>query len=341
LRFLTRFRRRAEAERPKAEGPPPTILANLPDGGNPIHRWIDGLRLPRHEPRRDVERRLGHRPDPFTGWNGLAFDEAATLPGAMAPWSARADPGIPPQVPVTRFSALTWFEDDAPANLRRTADHLASRLGPVRIGRQWNTLVATWRSGIAEIGLIVWPPEWQSRDRPNAAQDREPRLRTACHVTVATGFRLPLGEAERRWVAGFRPVRFEGAVGTARMAKAGTTAPGDMELEYARDPEAFAAAWQGSLGLSAGDEALIVVADQLFVVPRENVLGLEVIRLTPAKGGGGSSLHARCRTQAEGRDAQTLFLAQAFDPDGMNQLGRDRADRLGCPLDIAPYSPDV
>ena len=341
MRFLKSLWRRVEAELPASEGPPATILARLPDGDNPIRRLIDAMGLPQHELRGDVELRLGTRPDPVYRWNAILLDEATAMPGAMAPWTARSDPGIPPQFPITRFSALTWFEDDAHANLRRTADYLERRLGPVRIGKRWNTLVATWQSGVAEVELIAWPPEWQSSALQSDAEDREPRLRFACHVNVSTGFRLPLSACERDWVEGLRPLSFDGSVGTARMAKAGTSAPNDTELEYARDPEALASAWQGSLGLSAGDEALIVVSDQLFVVPRSSILGLEIVRLTPAKGGGGSSLHARCRTQAAGRDAQSLFLAQASDPDGMNGPGRDLASRLGCPVEIGPYFPDT
>jgi hypothetical protein len=313
----------------------------LPSNENPIHRLVDDMGLPRHELRGDIERRIGIRPDPFYRTVTVVFDAANAMPGAMAPWTARSDPGIPPQFPITRFSALTWFDDDAKVNLRLTAQHLEKWLGPARIGKQWNTLVATWQSGMAEVSLIAWPPEWQSRDLQNDAEDREPRLRSSCHVNVATGFRLPLSEEERDWIATFRPMPFEGSVGTARMGKAGTSAPYDTELEYARDPETFASSWQGSLGLSAGDEALIIVSKQLFVVPRGSVLGLEVLRLTPAKGGGGSSLHVLCRTQAAGRNAQRLFLAQASAPDGMNGLGHELASRLGCPVEIGPYFPDT
>jgi hypothetical protein len=341
VRFLKSLWRRVEAELPASEGPLPTTLASLPDGENPIRRLIDDMRLPQHELRGEVELRLGTLSDPFYRSDVIVLDEAIALPGAMAPWTARSDPGIPPQFPITRFSALIWFEDDAHANLRLTADHLERQLGAARVGKQWNTLVAKWRSGIAEVELIAWPPEWQSRGLQNDAEDREPRLRTACHVNVSTGFRLALSEQEQDWIAGFRPIRFDGSVSTARMAKAGTSAPYDTELEYARDPETFASALQGSLGMSARDEALIVGSNQLFVVPRGSVLGLEVLRLTPAKGGGGSSLLAHCRTQAEGRDAQKLFLAQASDPDGMNGLGRELASRLGCPLEIGPYFPDA
>ncbi|PYE30749.1 hypothetical protein C8J35_11411 [Rhizobium sp. PP-F2F-G38] len=61
------------------------------------------------------------------------------------------------------------------------------------------------------------------------------------------------------------------------MAQAGRFAPGETELEYVRDPEDLVKDRQRMLGLSADGEALIVVSDQLFVMPRTDILHLEVI----------------------------------------------------------------
>lgn len=344
MRFLNRFLRRTQAAlvplTPWPDGPEPAKVAVLPGDPNPILRLADRWRLPRHETRMEVAVRLGIAADPIYGWPALVLADADPLPGALAPWTASAFERIPPQFPITRFTALAWFEDDAHANLRRTADHIAASLGPAPIGQRWNTVVAAWRAGLAEISLTAWPPEWQSHGLSNPSEDREPRLRTACHVTVTTGFRLSLSERERDWVRGFQPLRFEGDVGTARMARAGRLAPGETELEYVRDPENLVDERQRTLGLSVDGEALVVVSDQLFVMPRIDILRLEVIRMTPAKGGGGSSLHAHCRTRAPGADDQSVFLAQHGDPDGMTALGRDIAIRLGCPVEISPYFPD-
>ncbi|KQQ35592.1 hypothetical protein ASG19_18095 [Rhizobium sp. Leaf306] len=158
------------------------------------------------------------------------------------------------------------------------------------------------------------------------------------------------------------------------MAQAGRLAPGETELEYVRDPEDLVEDRQRMLGLSADGEALIVVSDQLFVMHRTDVLPLEVIRMTPAKGGGGSSLHAHCYTHAPGADNQSVFLAQHSDPpakggggsslhahcythapgadnqsvflaqhsdpDGMTALGQELGKRLGCLVEVSPYYPD-
>lgn len=288
----------------------------------------------------DVVARCGVQPDPIYEWPALVLTDAEPLPGALAPWTASAFERIPPQFPIVRFTALAWFEDDAHANLRRVADHLTASLGPTSVGRRWNTIVAAWRSGLAEVSLTAWPPGWQSHGLQNPSEDREPRLRTACHVTLTTGFRLALSEREREWVRGFRPLAIDGDVGTARMARAGRFAPGETELEYVRDPEDLVEDRQRMLGLSADGEALIVVSDQLFIIPRTDILHLRVVRMTPAKGSGGSSLHAHCRTRAPGADDQSVFLAQHSDPDGMTAFGQELGERLGCSVEVSPYYPD-
>ena len=290
---------------PSTDDAAPTEVELSPDGTNPILRLADDWRLPRHETRMEVLARYGILPDPIYEWPALVLLDAKTLPGALAPWTATAFERIPPQFPITRFTTLVWFEDDANENIRRTTDHLTASLGPAPVVRQRNTIVAKWRSGQAEVLLTAWPPGWQSRNLQNPSEDREPRLRTACHVTLTTGFCLGLSETEREWVRGFRPIAIDGNVGNARMAQAGLHAPGETELEYVRDPEDLVKDRQRTLGLSRDGQALIVVSDQLYVIPRTDILHLEVIRMTPAKGGGGSSLHAHCRTKASGADDQS------------------------------------
>jgi hypothetical protein len=131
-----------------------------------------------------------------------------------------------------------------------------------------------------------------------------------------------------------------GAVGTAGMAKAGATAPYETELEYVRDPAGLVEDQQAMIGLSGHDEALIVVANQLYVIPQGQVHRLEVIRLTPAKGAGGSTLHAICHTRAPATDGLFIHLAQSADPDGMNGLAEHLGSRLGCPVVIGEPFPD-
>lgn len=343
LTWLGGSTRRTPSIKDKAwpDGPNPLVLDNLQGQPNPILELIDDWRLPRTETRSQVIKRVGITCDPFYRGETLLLPEAVALPGTMSAWSASAFAGIPPQFPISRFSTMIWFDDDAHGNLIRTAEHLSKHLRSARIGQRWNTLVASWKCGLAEIELMSFPPEWQLGNQQNAAHDREPRLRTACRVNVATGFVLPPNETERAWIQSFRPVRIEGSVGMAREARVGTAAPFETELEYVRDASSLGPGIQAAVGFATSDEALIIVSNQLYILPRTKLARFDVARLTPAKGGGGSTLHAHCQTEAPGADSRAVLVTQSSDPDGMNKLAAELGKRCDCPVEISPYYPDV
>lgn len=322
------------------EGPPPTRLPLSSDGANPIHRVLGAWRLPWETSRREVEANVGIRPHPFYPWQTLLFEQAICPPGAIQPWSGSIHPHSPPQFPITAFSTLVWFEDDAHRNLERAAAHMARHLGPATIGRHWNTLLCEWKCETALISIVAWPPEWQTHGLTNDSHNRHPQLRTACRFTIASGFRLAQSARERHWVASFAALNWKGAMSQSLDRLLGDRAPGEADLEYARDPDPMPDISEGCVGLSADGEALIFASGQLYVVPRKDVLGFRVVRLTPAKGTGGSSLYVKLRTQAS-IDAQMLTIAQASDPDGVNLLGESLAQRLDCAIDIEPYRPDI
>ncbi|NTB87984.1 hypothetical protein G6M78_22750 [Agrobacterium tumefaciens] len=199
FKWLPGMRRREQNTtiRPWPEGPDSVVLELPPGQSNPIIKLVDDWRLPRTETRSLVIQRVGISPDPFYRGDTILLPEAVALPGTMSAWSASAFEGIPPQFPISRFSTLIWFDDDAHGNLRRTAEYLSEFLGSAQIGQRWNTLVASWKCGLAEINLMSFPPEWQSGNLQNDAHEREPRLRTACRVSVATGLVVPPNEEEQ------------------------------------------------------------------------------------------------------------------------------------------------
>lgn len=323
----------------RPDGPEPVYVPLEASEANPILRLLDDWQLPFHETRAEVIVRVDVTLDPLYQTDALMLPEAVSLPGAMQPWSASAFQRIPPQFPISRFSSLVWLEDDAHENLRRTAHLVAEALGPAPIGRHWNTLTACWRSGMTEISLIAWPPEWQSHLPPNPAQERQPRLRTACHVNVATGFCPPLSEQERHWLESFRPIRLEDGVEAVKPSYIDSVAPFETAMEYARESEGIGLE-RGSLGMSADGNALIVFSSHLYVMPRTAIIRLEVIRLTPAKGAGGSILYAHCKTRAPGADTYSVTLAQSSETDGLNAFAKTLGTALGCSVEIGPAFPD-
>ncbi len=324
-----------------SSGPAPVPLSLAFDGTNPIHQLLDDTGLPWLERRRDLEARIGITEDPFYRNPALFFAGAVPPPGFLQPWQAAVFERYTPDMPVVRFTGLTWFADDAATNIERTAEFFAARLGPAPIEEGYNTLICRWQAGSASLQLVCWPPALQSPGRPNDAYAREPRLVTACHVTLLTGFRLPLSAEEKAWVEAFRPIADTRSVLALTAERLIAWAPNDTEVEYARDPAGYLSNVLHSVGCPPGCEALILCTNQLFVLPANDVLGFEVLRMLPAKGGGGSTLLVRCRTSCKGVAYKTLIVARHGDPDGMVPLGRELADLFNKPCEVSRYFDDA
>lgn len=339
LKWLLGGRAAAAAPTP-AIGPQPARLP-LDADGNPLHRLFDAWRLPWREPRATVEAREGIGHDPLYGDDALFVRDAVQPPGVLQPWHAGVFERHAPTLPITRFGAIAWVGDDAAANLRQTADYVARWIGPAPIGPEHNTDVCRWQAGAAMVQLMTWPPERQYSGLSNDAHDREPRLRTAVRLTATTGFRLPLTAQEEGWLRAFRPVATVDPQRTVALDRFVDTAPGETELEYARTPGDQLPRIANRIGFPPDLAALIFCTHQLFVVPRDDVLGFAVTRLHRAKGPGGSSLHVRCRTPCPGVSDKTLFLTQASDPDGVTPLGEALAKAFDRPCDISPLYADV
>ena len=344
MSFLRRWWRSSTASIPAVRNPPgpaPAILPIPPGGPNPIHQLLDDAGLPWREPRAAVEARIGISHDPIYDRDAVFFRDAVQPPGFLQPWRADLFERYAPDLPVVRFNALAWFADDAATNIHRTAELFAARLGPATIGQEYNTLACRWQAGAASLQLQSWPPVWQSRDLTNAAHGREPRSETACHVTLLTGFRLPPSTEEARWVAAFEPIADTRPFLRPMRGGLHNTAPGDTEVEYAREPPMELAALENRIGTTRARDALILCTHQLFVLSARDVLGFDVLRLLPAKGGGGSTLYVRCRTSCPAIDHKTLQIAQDDDPDGMVPLGQRLGALFDRPCEVGQYFDDV
>ena len=344
MNWLSRLRRSVATKLPAVGNPPgpaPSLLSFASDDTNPIHRLLDDMNLPWRVPRGDLETGIGVTQDPFYRNPALFLSSAVPPPGFLQPWQAAVFERYAPDMPVVRFTGRSWFADSAATNIERTAEFFAERLGPASTGQQYNTLACRWQAGTASLQLQCWPPAWQSPDLRNDAYAREPRLATACHVTLLTGFRLPLSAEEEGWVEAFRPIADTRPFSTVPASKLAAAAPGETEVEYARDPARHLSTVQNRVGCPPGREALILCTSQLFVLRADDVLGFEVLRLLPAKGGGGSTLLVRCRTSCKGVAYKTLHIAQHDDPDGMVPLGHELAGLFEKPCEVSGYFHDA
>lgn len=176
----------------------------------------------------------------------------------------------------------------------------------------------------------------------NPALDRDRRLKTACSVTVMTGWRPPLVPGERNWLDAFVPM------GTTRnwlppqpRHDSGEAMFAETQLESLRELPDDLARLRGAFGLSAGGEALIFCKDALHVIPLVRIKSFEVSRTLPAKGGGGSSLLACCDTGYVTCPTKDVQVARGERADDLNDIATKLAAAAGKPLKIGNYHYDV
>jgi hypothetical protein len=173
----------------------------------------------------------------------------------------------------------------------------------------------------------------------NPAHDRDPRLKTACHLSIDSGFRPPVTQAERAWLASFEPVA---AIGGRRMPATAQPCPAAQEeLEYVREAPAEAAPLFGSVGLPADRKALIFYGAQLYLTTVEDILGFHVARALPAKGPGGARLDVKCRTRCTGVETKRLTITESNGTEDLNTLAAELSRATARPFELGAYEYDA
>ena len=310
---------------------------------NPGLAWLDAAGLPWRSTRAELVARFGvHADNPYR-WNLVSLDvRPPPLTGMLWPFGFQVFERYNPAMPPERLSTHVWVADDAEANIDHAAAQLTRVLGPQPVVDRYNTRRAEWRWNATLITLVAWPPAMQSGPAlSNPAHGRDPRLMTACSVSVQTGWRPPLSVRDRAWLNGFTPV------GPTRNWASGEphdpasrVLSAETLLEFMRDPPADVVRLRGKFGLSADKEAMIICDDALFVIPLTGVNGFEVRRTLPAKGGGGSELSAVCGTGYAACPSKSVPVAKGSSADDLNEIAADLAAAAGKPFKLSEYDYD-
>lgn len=311
---------------------------------NPVQGWLDAVGLPWRSSRADLTGRYGVDSDNPYLWDIVSLDvKPAPLPGMLWPFGFQAFPQFSSEVPPGRLSTHVYVDRDPEANIRAAVSSVGAHLGEVAVADKYNTRYAEWRRGAAAVTLRVWPPAMQSGPHlSNPAHRRDPRLETACSVEVLTGWRPPLSPRDRWWLDGLQPLGETRNWTPARpRAALGDTVFAEAQLKWMREPPPDVARFRGLYGLSACGEALIFCEDALYIVPLVDVESFEVARLLPAKGGGGSYMSARCRTDDSARPFKDIQVAQGASADDLNEPARRLAEATGKPFNLDVYQHDV
>ena len=303
---------------------------------NRIHDWLQSIGVTWLTPRSELVAKYGVSQHPAYEWPVIQLNDATQgLSELTSPIWARAWGDECPIYPATEWSAETSLGDDSHLNIERTAAEIAATLGDAAIYPVNNTLSCTWMDGSARVQLMAWPPEMQRHYLgPNSAHERDPRLVTACHVTIHTGWLPNPSEKELEWLQTFQPL-FD--LDKARSSSFRLEPPPESYLPVIRARTSDFQT-QGKLGLSADHAAIILETRRLFLIPKHNSPKLELQRILPARGPGGSQIDLTFDVASATRKGEMLF--HHSDIDGLNTVAQTVSDALGVELSIRPEAYD-
>lgn len=320
----------------------PRRLAVPLGGVNPLQAWLDEREFPWRDSLGQLIDRFGMKTHPAYQWDMVAVPCPLPLQGLIFPLAAQAFSNNNRHVPPDRFSAEIWLNDDPLTNLRYVADIISPLLGPAPLGcMASNAIGCRWQAGPASLSLTSFPPAMQSfYAGNNPSHERDPRLKTACHLSLEPGYRQPLSPQERGWLDSFVDIMPVTGKAVHDLLALRDASPGAGAAPFVREPVAACAPLLGRIGQSADGEGLIVCAGNLLLIPLRRVIGVRVMKLTKAKGPGGSWLNLTYHADDLGQEAPSLWLCAGSGPDDMDDLAIHLGQAIGKPVEIEPAYAD-
>lgn len=309
------------------------------EGQNPIHAWLDACDIPWRASRSDLIARYG-----VTQQADRLFDAVEIkvpekpIKGLIRPLYFQLSEHYSPHVPATEIIGDAYYAPDEDTNIRRVAKELSVSLGPANVESHLNTRRAIWTFDRARVRLLVWPREKQrARSSWEKEDERDPRLKLGCYITIHTGFLPSATEAEHAQFESFAPIcslPSSRGVGTID-----SWYVNQSELEFVRESTAFSDIGP-TIGTSSDQSALIFRAADLFIFKMTLVQAIYVERTRPAKGPGGSLLQVEVLTDYPGISVKKITVCESTGADDLNEIGEVVAKAIGKPLKLSPYYSD-
>ncbi len=256
----------------------------------------------------------------------LASEGVRLLSGLMRPPEFHYSPQWAADQPPLEWFGMVFVAPDWSANFDSALDELGARLGRPAKDDNANSRGRIWRDGDAEVEIRGWPPELQFSSI-NFMHEREPRTKTACHLTIRTGFRPDCTAAEHALLQSFTEI----ATLPDRSGRV-SERPRQYELEYFRSLPTDLRHLSGRIG-RAGDRLAWARTD-LHIVPLKEVKGVTLLRCRPARGHGGGSVELVCESSAAGGSEKSLSLGEHRRFDGLDAWAAALADALDRPLAV-------
>lgn len=321
--------------------PEPTVLDAGPERVNPFHEILDRVGLPFRMPIQGLIDAYGIAEDPaYSSEKSPILPCPFGLEGTIRPFSPQLTAKPYRDLLPLWFSAMTGVAENTTTNLKHARAQFSRFFGPAKIGRTTsNTLGCGWRAGPASLTLTVWPPSLQDWHTENEAHRREPRLATACSVSLQPGFRQEIDDTERMWLAHARSIAQVAGTVPDTLTALWSNWPHGSGREFIREPVSGCVPLLGQIALSRDEDAVIVCARQLFIVPRARIEGLVLQNILPAKGGGGAVLSLGYR--GPGENKRQMAVSEVFgQTERLEPLAERLAKILELRLEVLPEQYD-
>lgn len=309
-------------------------------GSNPLHMNLNREGFPLQRTRLELAAKFGIRKHPVYDWDviEIALDKPL-VDNLLWPLSAQVFPQFSPNMPAAQFFGVSYVSDDIHENLRAVVSQLQPILDLGNPTSVSNCVGHRWNFDDGSVELHAWPPELQWGRINNPAHEREPRLKAACHVQIDTGFRQLASVQEQAWVDSFVPIARlpERSISSKDYYFAGTL---QHEREFIRRAEPKFRNTHGSIGCSADRSVLIVHEAELYIVPIADIRQFRLVRVLPAKGGGGSWLEVDCSCEYDRQMTKSLTICTGRGAGDLTDLGKMIAASVGKHLEVLPYDYD-
>ena len=300
-----------------------------------LQRHLDAIGVPWRDSHASLVERFGIVPDADSAPASVIRITSARpfMRGMLYPLQVRAGSHVEPDVPAGIFETRVSFALGAEGNLRQAVLLLQPILGN---GEAQDDGGHIWRHGRSYVEI----ERGDDRGQPDQGQGsaRDPRLRAACLLTIHNVLRRSPDRADLEALSRFMPIlQFDQGLQHTLVYK-----PSLMDQwDYLREPGPEHAHLYRWVGWSGDRSTLIVFNNELFLIPVDDVISVNVTRLLPARGGGGSTMYLVCRSQRSDGGKRWIEVANASRADDLSEPAACIAQAIGRPLELRPYEMDA
>lgn len=288
----------------------------------------------------ELAARFGVAKHPVYGWDVILIRQGQIpFPGMIVPIHTNAF-RISSEHPSDIYSTHVWVGDDPLKNLQVAEAFVSQRLGPALPGGA--EYAREWKAGPAALKLSVFPDALRPYPMTNPAHERDPRLKTACSICITPGYRAILSAVELARVRSARILlRLQGERVADSIGALDEARPSPLDAEFARDPVPECERLLGTIALSSDGETIVMCGRALLLIPMSEVVRVEVRKLYPARGPGGSWAQLVCRDPYAADGERSIGLCEGRQANGLDEFAARLSVMIEKPVVINDALPDA